>query len=72
MGEQVGQQIDNLARAIAPACVLQVGPLPRLGMTERRELGANEVEVAVLDLKPGDRYQVSCTARMVACSVTPL
>ena len=45
VGEQVSEQVDDLARAVAAARVFQMGPLPGLGVGEGGKLATDEVEV---------------------------
>ena len=45
VGEEIGEKIDDLTRAVATAGVLQVRPLPHLGVRKGGELGPDEIEI---------------------------
>ena len=45
VGEEIGEEIDDLARAVAAAGILQVRPLPHLGVRKGGELGSDEIEI---------------------------
>ena len=45
VGEEIGEEIDDLARAVAAAGILQVRPLPHLGVRKGGELGPDEIEI---------------------------